>query len=106
MFERRGRVAKAYPNPAHPMQQSRSAHLLSIRLEQHGLRSTPRRTSTWSSRNVVVFLSCRSTTQGPDDANQLVRCAIRPRIEPVGWQWTDPSASAPVRVKQRIWSKS
>ena len=62
MFERRGRVAKAYPNPAHPMQQSRSAHLLSIRLEQHGLRSTPRRTSTWSSRNVVVFLSCRSTT--------------------------------------------
>ena len=62
MLERRRRVAKAYPNPAHPMRQSRSAHLLSIRLEQHGLRSTPRRMSTWSSRNAVVFLSCRSTT--------------------------------------------
>ena len=41
MVERRGRVVKAYPNPAHPMQQSRSAYLLSIRLEQHGLLSTP-----------------------------------------------------------------
>ena len=102
MFERRGRVAKAYPNPAHPMQQSRSAHLLSIRLEQHGLRSTPRRTSTWSSRNVVVFLSCRSTTQGLDDANQLVRCAIRPRIEPVGSQWTGRPRADGNRGKPRI----
>jgi hypothetical protein len=41
MVERRGRVVKAYPKPAHPMQQSRSAYLLSIRLEQHGLLSTP-----------------------------------------------------------------
>ena len=41
MVERRGRVVKAYPKPAHPMQQSRSAYLLSIRLEQHGLHSTP-----------------------------------------------------------------
>ena len=46
MFERRGRVAKAYPNPAHPMQQSRSAHLLSIRLISI---STPRRAWKWSS---------------------------------------------------------
>jgi len=76
MFERRGRVAKAYPNPAHPMQQSRSAHLLSIRLEQHGLRSTPRRMSTWSSRNAVVFLSCRSTTSSDSEKLFVVRCGI------------------------------
>ena len=28
------------------------------------------------------------TTEGPDDANQLVRRAIEPRVEPVGSQWT------------------
>ena len=37
MRERRGRVAKAYPSPSQEQRQSRSAHLLSIRLEQHGL---------------------------------------------------------------------
>ena len=37
MRERRGRVAEVYPSPSHPQRQSRSAHLLSIRLEQHGM---------------------------------------------------------------------
>ena len=37
MRERRGRVAKVYPSPSQPQRQSHSAHLLSIRLEQHGL---------------------------------------------------------------------
>ena len=37
MRETRGRVAKVYPSPSQPQRQSRSAHLLSIRLEQHGL---------------------------------------------------------------------
>ena len=37
MRERRGRIAEVYPSPLQPQQQSRSAHLLSIRLEQHGL---------------------------------------------------------------------
>ena len=37
MRERRGRVAEVYPSPSHPQRQSRSAHLLSIRLDQHGL---------------------------------------------------------------------
>ena len=60
MRERCESAAEACPSQAQAMQQSRSAHLLSIRLEQHGLRSTPRRMSTWSSRNAVVFLSWRS----------------------------------------------
>ena len=59
MRERCESAAEACPSQAQAMQQSRSAHLLSIRLEQHGLRSTPRRMSTWSSRNAVWFLSCR-----------------------------------------------
>jgi hypothetical protein len=106
MFERRGRVAKAYPNPAHPMQQSRSAHLLSIRLEQHGLRSTPRRTSTWSSRNVVVFLSCRSTTSSDSEKLFVVRCAIASSIE-LRRAFARPTDGADGnRAKQRIWSKS
>mgnify|MGYP000721564527 CR=1 FL=1 len=37
MRERCGRVAEVYPSPSQPQWQSRSAHLLSIRLEQHGL---------------------------------------------------------------------
>ena len=37
MRERRGRVAEVYPSPSQPQRQSRSAHLLSIRLDQHGL---------------------------------------------------------------------
>jgi hypothetical protein len=37
MRERRGRIAEVYPSPSQLQQQSRSAHLLSIRLEQYGL---------------------------------------------------------------------
>jgi hypothetical protein len=37
MRERRGRTAEVYPSPSQLQQQSRSAHLLSIRLEQYGL---------------------------------------------------------------------
>ena len=37
MRERRGRVAKVCPSRSQPQRQSLSAHLLSIRLEQHGL---------------------------------------------------------------------
>ena len=106
MFERRGRVAKAYPNPAHPMQQSRSAHLLSIRLEQHGLRSTPRRTSTWSSRNVVVFLSCRSTTSSDSEKLFVVRCGIASSIE-LRRAFARPTDGADGnRGKRGIWEKS
>jgi hypothetical protein len=32
MCERRGMAAEAYPNPAQAMQQSRSSHLLSIKM--------------------------------------------------------------------------
>ena len=106
MFERRGRVAKAYPNPAHPMQQSRSAHLLSIRLEQHGLRSTPRRTSTWSSRNVVVFLSCRSTTSSDSEKLFVVPCAIASSrvLRRAFARWTECALGN--RGKRVIWEKS
>jgi hypothetical protein len=75
MRERCESAAEACPSQAQAMQQSRSAHLLSIRLEQHGLRSTPRRMSTWSSRNAVVFLSCRSTTSSDSEKLFVVRCA-------------------------------
>ena len=37
MRERRERVAKVYPSPSQPQRQSCSGHLLSIRLDQHGL---------------------------------------------------------------------
>ena len=37
MRERRGRIAKVYPSPSQLQRQSRSAHLLSIRLEKYGL---------------------------------------------------------------------
>ena len=37
MRERRGKIAELFPRPAQPQRQSCSAHLLSIRLEQHGL---------------------------------------------------------------------
>jgi hypothetical protein len=106
MCERRGMAAEAYPNPAQAMQQSRSAHLLSIRQEQHGLRSTPRRTSTWSSRNVVVFLSCRSTTSSDSEKLFVVRCAIASSIE-LRRAFARPTDGADGnREKQRIWEKS
>ncbi len=37
MRERRGKIAELFPRPAQPQRQSCSAHLLSIRLEQHDL---------------------------------------------------------------------
>ena len=37
MRERRERVAEVYPSPSQPQRQSLSAHLLSIRLDQHSL---------------------------------------------------------------------
>ena len=37
MREGRGRVAEVYPSPSQPQRQSRSAHLLSIRLEQQAM---------------------------------------------------------------------
>jgi hypothetical protein len=106
MCERRGMAAEAYPNPAQAMQQSRSAHLLSIRQEQHGLRSTPRRTSTWSSRNVVVFLSCRSTTSSDSEKLFVVRCAIASSIE-LRRAFARPTDGADGnRGKPGIWSKT
>ena len=108
MLERRRRVAKAYPNPAHPMRQSRSAHLLSIRLEQHGLRSTPRRMSTWSSRNAVVFLSCRSTTSSDSEKlfDFVVRCAIASSTGLRRAFARQTECALGNRGKPRIWRKS
>jgi hypothetical protein len=46
------------------------------------------------------------TTEALDDANQLVRCAIRLRIEPVGSQWTGRPRADGNHVTIVIWSKT
>ena len=109
MRERCESAAEACPSQAQAMQQSRSAHLLSIRLEQHGLRSTPRRMSTWSSRNAVVFLSWRSTTSSDSEKLFVVRWSSRLRIEPVGWRhpdlaWSTCSSRKPQHFLSSRWT--
>ena len=46
------------------------------------------------------------TTEAPDDANQLVGCAIQPRIQPVGSQWTGRPRADGNRVTIGISSKT
>ena len=93
MVERRGRVVKAYPKPAHPMQQSRSAYLLSIRLEQHGLLSTPPAYVHLELKKCFGFLelevdhvigfgkALRSTLRNPIASPKVLRRALARRTD-------------------------
>jgi hypothetical protein len=82
---------------------------LSIRLEQHGLRSTPRRMSTWSSRNAVVFLRWRSTTSSDSEKLFVVADAQTAIASSIGLRraFARPTDGADGNCGKRgIWEKS
>ena len=88
MCERRVKAAEACPSQAQSMQQSCSAHLLSIRLD---CTSTPRRACTWSSKMLCFYVIVDD--DGRSGRRQPTGWMRNSVLHPTSWFAEDGSAA-------------